>query len=260
VGLVSMALPFDDRWFFAEVLRGARAQVEAAGHRLCTHVVPPSPDATLQVVREIERDFADPESLGAIVVGFKYRSDQRDRALAFERPVVVVGGSVMGFPTVMIDDIGASRAATDHLLALGHRRITHFAGELDDQMDFSVHGRRARGYRLAMEQAGLEPVIVEVDFDDRDVRAKALRCSTPTIGRPRCSRSPTRSRSRSSRPRRTSGWRSRGTCRWSGSTTTRERRRPASPRSGSAPTSRAPPRRSCCCPASGTAPTPAAPA
>jgi DNA-binding LacI/PurR family transcriptional regulator len=59
-------------------------------------------------------------------------------------------------------------------MRLGHIRITHFASDLDDQMDFSVHGRRARGYRMAMGRAGLDPVIVEVDFDPAHVRETAL--------------------------------------------------------------------------------------
>jgi LacI family transcriptional regulator, repressor for deo operon, udp, cdd, tsx, nupC, and nupG len=174
VGFVSIALPYDDRWYFAEALRGATKQVEAAGHELWVHVIPPSATASIALVDEIGGDFGEPESLGAIVVGFKYQADQRPRVLAWERPVVILGGSVLGFPTVMIDDVGASWTATDHLMQLGHTRITHFAGDLDGQMDFSVHGRRARGYRLAVERAGIAPSIVEVGFDPDEVHATAL--------------------------------------------------------------------------------------
>jgi DNA-binding LacI/PurR family transcriptional regulator len=174
VGFVSIAVPYDDRWFFSEVLRGASERVEAAGHEPWLHVIPPSATATSELVDELGGDFAEPEALGAIVVGFKYQADQRPKVLGWERPVVIIGGSVLGFPTVMIDDVGASWAATDHLMRLDHTRITHFAGALEGQMDFSVHGRRARGYRLAMERAGLEAVLVEVDFDPDQVRAQAL--------------------------------------------------------------------------------------
>jgi DNA-binding LacI/PurR family transcriptional regulator len=118
-----------------------------------------------------------------MAVGFKYRDDQRGRTLALERPLVVIGGSVLGFPTVMIDDVGASWTATDHLMQLGHIRITHLAGDLTDQMDFSVHGRRARGYRLAMERAGFLPVIVEVEFDP-DAAYAAARTVLEAPGRP----------------------------------------------------------------------------
>ena len=174
VGSVSIALPYDDRWYFSEVLQGAVRRVEEAGHTPRIHVIPPSASATIRLVDELDRDFAEPGSLGAIVVGFKYRADQRTRVLDWDRPVVIIGGSVLGFPTVMIDDVGASWTATDHLMGLGHTRITHVAGTLDEQMDFSVHGRRARGYRLAMGRAGLEPAVVEVDFDPEQVRTTAL--------------------------------------------------------------------------------------
>ncbi|WP_375388180.1 LacI family DNA-binding transcriptional regulator [uncultured Amnibacterium sp.] len=174
MGVVSIAAPYDDRWFFAEVLRGAREHIEAAGHTVIVHVIPPSPTATVAAVSAIAEDFAAADSIGAIAVGFRSGPDQASRVLAWERPLVLIGGSALGFPTVMIDDIGASRAATQHLLDLGHRRITHFAGDLHDQMDFSVHSRRARGYRQAMEQTGLEPVVIEVAFDRDAARAVAL--------------------------------------------------------------------------------------
>ena len=173
VGRVSIAVPFDDRWFFSEVIKGATREIETAGHTPAIHVISPSPSSTAAAVGAIEQDFADSASLGAIVVGFKYPDDQRTRILARQRPLVLIGGSVLEFPTVMIDDVGASFAATDHLMQLGHHRIAHFAGDLRDQMDFSVHGRRARGYRLAMERAGYDPVMVECAFDYDDVYAKA---------------------------------------------------------------------------------------
>ena len=173
MGSVSIALPFDDRWFFAEALRGARSRIEEAGHRAVVHVIPPSPTSTMEAVQAIDADFTDPDSLGAIALGFRYRPEQRERTLAFERPLVVIGGSVLGFPSIAVDHVGAAWSATDLLMRLGHTRITHFAGELDGHLDFSVFGRRARGFRLAMERAGYDPVIVETDLDPARVRATA---------------------------------------------------------------------------------------
>lgn len=183
MGSISIAVPYDDRWYFSEVLRGAVGAIESAGHDALVHVIPPSPDATVRAVAAVTKDFESPESLGAMAVGFKYRDDQRGRTLAWERPLVIIGGSALGFPTVMIDDVGASWTATDHLMQLGHVRITHLAGDLTDQMDFSVHGRRARGYRLAMERAGFQPVVVEVDFDHAAAYA-AARTVLEAPGRP----------------------------------------------------------------------------
>jgi len=57
------------------------------------------------------------------------------------------------FSTIMIDNYGGARLATDHLLALGRRRIGHLSGPL------AWREARARneGWRDALRDAGLEP-------------------------------------------------------------------------------------------------------
>jgi DNA-binding LacI/PurR family transcriptional regulator len=165
MGTISIALPYDDRWYFSEALRGATTRITEAGHEAVVHVIPPSPTATAEAVTAIGRDFAEVDSIGAIALGFRYHEDQAGRTVALARPLVVIGGSVLGFPTVMIDDSGAAWTATDHLMQLGHTRIVHLAGDMYEQMDFSVHARRARGYLRAMERSGLEPLLIETAFD-----------------------------------------------------------------------------------------------
>lgn len=54
---------------------------------------------------------------------------------------------------VVPDDFGGGRAATEHLLALGHRRIAYVGTVTEQQADVD---RRA-GYRAAMDAAGLAP-------------------------------------------------------------------------------------------------------
>ncbi|MFC7406846.1 LacI family DNA-binding transcriptional regulator [Georgenia alba] len=53
--------------------------------------------------------------------------------------------------TIDSDNVGGARAATDHLLGLGHRRIGHLRGRVDLA---SAH-QRERGYREALEGAGI---------------------------------------------------------------------------------------------------------
>jgi len=55
-----------------------------------------------------------------------------------------------GFALTM-DDERAARLATEHLLALGHRRIGFIAGP----SDYELSGWRIDGWRASMEQAGL---------------------------------------------------------------------------------------------------------
>ncbi|MFP3381671.1 hypothetical protein SB767_35730, partial [Bacillus sp. SIMBA_069] len=58
-------------------------------------------------------------------VSLELSADEVSRLLALGKPVVGVGGPLAGVSTVMIDDVAVARLATEHLTALGHRRIAH---------------------------------------------------------------------------------------------------------------------------------------
>jgi len=62
-----------------------------------------------------------------------------------------------------MDDAGAARAATEHVVALGHRRVAFITGS--DQ--YSISAARLEGYRQGMRDAGLgqdEALIGRGDF------------------------------------------------------------------------------------------------
>lgn len=65
-----------------------------------------------------------------------------------------------GIPTVDSDNLAGAVAATEHLLALGHRRIAFLGGRTDLE---SSH-LREQGFRTAMEKAGVpvDPALVRV--------------------------------------------------------------------------------------------------
>src|SRR3982074_2599267 len=68
------------------------------------------------------------------------------------------------------DDRLGARLATEHLLALGHRRIAHLAGS----PRYSTAVNRGRGYEEALRAAGIEPdpaLIVETGFVGAGVTA-----------------------------------------------------------------------------------------
>ncbi len=77
-------------------------------------------------------------------------------------PVVAIdphtGGE--GPSTVEVDNIAGARAATEHLIALGHRRIAHIRG----REDLVSASRREQGYREALDAAGIpfDPSLVRV--------------------------------------------------------------------------------------------------
>ena len=59
--------------------------------------------------------------------------------------------------TVRIDNDAAAELATRHLIELGHRNILHITGETD----WSVGRERREGFIATMKSAGLEPQVIE---------------------------------------------------------------------------------------------------
>lgn len=165
MSVVSIAVPAIDRWYFTEMLRGAEQRILVSGHEPRVHRVALSEDSTAVATATIQADFRDPDSIGAIAGGFRYRAGAQAVETTWERPLVLVGGSALGFPTVMIDDLTAARSATEHLRGLGHTRIAHFTASMEHHAGHLILRRRAKGYRLAMEAGGLEPVVIEHDLD-----------------------------------------------------------------------------------------------
>lgn len=74
-----------------------------------------------------------------------------------------------GPATVDTDNLGGARAVTEHLIALGHRRIAHIRGRID----LESARQREQGYRQALEAAG-------IPFDPALVVDGAYRASTST--------------------------------------------------------------------------------
>lgn len=74
---------------------------------------------------------------------------------------------------VSIDDEGAARLATDHLAALGHRRIGFIAGP----DDYELSGLRVEGWRKSMAAAGLscDGLLAQGDFSFASGRDAAIK-------------------------------------------------------------------------------------
>jgi LacI family transcriptional regulator len=70
-------------------------------------------------------------------------------------PVVAIVRRLAGDPidTVVFEDRAGSRAATQHLLSLGHQRIAYIGGDVM----YSSNRDRWQGYLEAMRDAGFEP-------------------------------------------------------------------------------------------------------
>jgi DNA-binding LacI/PurR family transcriptional regulator len=77
------------------------------------------------------------------------------RALRASMPLVILDRRVPGFESdfVGFDDLMGGRRITEHLLAVGHRRI----GFVSTEPYLATTQMRVRGYLLALEEAGIAP-------------------------------------------------------------------------------------------------------
>ena len=81
--------------------------------------------------------------------------DHINEAIARGMRIVLVDSELVDVDvdTVVVDNLGAARAAIDHLLDLGHRDIAIITGQLQASFD----RERLAGYQLALTERGFKP-------------------------------------------------------------------------------------------------------
>ncbi len=141
--------------FYIELFAPIGQRLALAGYDLTIIAATPGPGEMKTYWRVVQERRAD-----ALIVVRTRRNDPRVQYLAEEEfPFVAFGRTECTLPYAYVDGDGETgfRIATERLLALGHRRITHLAAP----SAFTFAGQRSRGYQSAMAAAGLAPVVVE---------------------------------------------------------------------------------------------------
>lgn len=149
IGLIS---PYVNRWYFSHVIEGAERTLRSQGFDVLLY--------TSEGRRSGGRPRLDAGVLrrrvdGVLVVGLPLDEDEVEALLGLGHPLVCIGWGGYGQVTVRLDDRATARAATQHLLGLGHRRIGHLTGPEDDVAPSSPPVDRAAGWRDALEAAGI---------------------------------------------------------------------------------------------------------
>jgi DNA-binding LacI/PurR family transcriptional regulator len=82
------------------------------------------------------------------------------RVVQVERPITRAA------PAVVVDNLSGSRAATRHLVDLGHERIAYIGAKAHElRIPPTVEDERLGGYLGVMEEAGLEPRVLLGEYD-----------------------------------------------------------------------------------------------
>jgi LacI family transcriptional regulator len=145
VGIVTQAI---DSPFYGVALRGIEDELDKAGYSplfVSGHWNAVEEARCIDVLRSRRVD-------GIIVLGGRL-SDSALRACAKSLPMVVTGRTLkaVNLYALNFDNVTGARLATEHLIALGHRRIAFISGDLSHPDAIE----RERGYRDALEAAGI---------------------------------------------------------------------------------------------------------
>jgi LacI family transcriptional regulator len=178
VGAIAVVVPHTSHHVFThpvfmDLLEGITAV--ANEHELTTilSTAPAEHDEAPAYLRILRGRQAD----GVIVASAAVDDENVDGLAALSYPVTLYGRRPHrpSLHCVGIDDIGGSRAVTEHVLQVhGHRRIAHIAGPLDHQSAIDKHD----GYRAALADAGLAydaSIVVESDYSQEGGYAAAMR-------------------------------------------------------------------------------------
>ncbi|WP_370618841.1 LacI family DNA-binding transcriptional regulator [Mumia sp. Pv 4-285] len=170
---VGMVVPWVNRWFFSTVIETASTVLAAEGYDLTLYYLGGGKrERDLVLCDFLLRKRID----GMLAVALELDDAERADLLRVGTPIVCIGGVIPGVSTVSIDDFAAARLATEHLVALGHRRIAHIGWE--GAGDFALATTRQGGYADAVRAAGVEIVpdlIALGDFTTQDGYAAAKR-------------------------------------------------------------------------------------
>jgi LacI family transcriptional regulator len=154
-GVYGLSIPSFSNPIYAEVISGAERAATAFGkHLLSSSFIDAEPESLLDVLGSGRIE-------GLLVAG---TTPPMDRLLdATGEPWLYLNRRSPGRPRhVVLDDEGAARLATAHLLGLGHERIGHVAGP--DIADTAL--RRRSGFLSAMRDAGASSSRLDIAVAD----------------------------------------------------------------------------------------------
>jgi DNA-binding LacI/PurR family transcriptional regulator len=145
--------------FLPQVLNGLSHAATAQGYHVLIEAIPPEDesDAYVRLIRERHVD-------GIVLSGPRFDDEELLRFHAEGWPVVLMGQLPnTNLIFVDIDNVGGAATATQHLIALGHRRIAMITNA---KCTYTAAADRLAGYQRALKAASITYTDTLVEYGD----------------------------------------------------------------------------------------------
>jgi LacI family transcriptional regulator len=143
---LAVAIPTFTTPFHNELLKGARNGLRDRNvDLLLFDLTSREPERTLN--EYLKRGTVD----GLLLVGVTPKDDTIRELRALRAPVVLLGAHSDVFDCFLWDNVAGARAAVEHLIERGHRRIAMMVSHTEQ----GLQHERVDGYRQALQQAGI---------------------------------------------------------------------------------------------------------
>ncbi|HEY0217520.1 MAG TPA: LacI family DNA-binding transcriptional regulator [Cellulomonas sp.] len=172
-GMIGLAVPELSLPYFAELADSVIRAADAVGLTVLIEQTNADRDRELEVLNGQRRHLTDGLIFSPLALG-----SQDADALGVGYPMVLLGERIFGGPAdhVTMANVEASRAATEHLIGSGRRRIALVGAHAGEAVGSAA--LREQGYREALAAAGIpfDPALVaEAGFWHRSTGADAMR-------------------------------------------------------------------------------------
>lgn len=172
-GMIGLAVPELSLPYFAELADSVIRAAEKHGITVLIEQTSATRALELEVLSGRRRHLTDGLIFSPLALG-----QQDTEAFDVDFPMVLLGERVFGGPAdhVTMSNVAAARAATEHLIALGRRRIAVVGAHAGE--DVGSAALRLRGYQEALEAAGIafDPTLVgEAGLWHRSTGAETMR-------------------------------------------------------------------------------------
>jgi DNA-binding LacI/PurR family transcriptional regulator len=173
-GVFALAVPALDMPYFAELTRYVVKEAETLGYTVLVDQTDGLRERERVVVTGVRSHLIDGLILSPIAMDAPELG-----ALARGTPIVLLGEKIDRAPVdhVAFDNVAAARAATEHLVGLGRRRVAAIGYQAGAQARSGVAAVRRAGYEAALARAGyaVDPALTrEVHGYSRGEGASAM--------------------------------------------------------------------------------------